>query len=123
MGTRTSDISEFYVVGINYKKTDAAIRGQFAISEEQYAQLLTLAPAHHLSELFVLSTCNRTEIYGFADNVRQLAGLLCSATEGNYETFLDMAYIKRGAEAVVNLFLVGAGLDVQVIRDYEIVGN
>src|SRR5260370_38022004 len=121
MGTRTSDISEFYVVGINYKKTDAAIRGQFAISEEQYAQLLTLAPAHHLSELFVLSTCNRTEIYGFADNVRQLAGLFLSATRRNYETFLDMAHIKRGAAAVEHPFLVGAGIYSHIIRDYEIV--
>jgi glutamyl-tRNA reductase len=123
MSTRTSDISEFYVVGINYKKTDAAIRGQFAISEEQYAQLLTLAPSHHLSQLFILSTCNRTEIYGFADNARQLAGLLCSGTEGDIATFLDRAYIKRGVEAVEHLFYVGAGIDSQILGDYEIVGQ
>ena len=73
MGTRTSDISEFYVVGINYKKTDAALRGQFAISEEQYARLLALAPSHQLSELFVLSTCNRTEIYGQAHHRHESA--------------------------------------------------
>jgi glutamyl-tRNA reductase len=123
MGTRTSDISEFYVVGINYKKTDADIRGQFAISEEQYAHLLTLAPSYHLSELFILSTCNRTEIYGFADNARQLASLLCSATEGNYDEFLDISYVKRGAEAIEHLFLVGAGIDSQILGDYEIVGQ
>ncbi|WP_431213213.1 hypothetical protein ACQ86N_47690 [Puia sp. P3] len=71
MVTRTSDISGFYVVGINYKKTDAAIRGQFAINNEQYERILTLAPTLHLTELFILSTCNRTEIYGFADNASQ----------------------------------------------------
>ncbi|HEY4108352.1 glutamyl-tRNA reductase [Puia sp.] len=123
MRTRTSDISEFYVVGINYKKTDAAIRGRFAISEEQYAHLLTLAPSHHLSELFVLSTCNRTEIYGFADDAGQLAGLLCSATEGDYAIFNEIAYVKRGAEAIEHLFLVGAGIDSQILGDYEIVGQ
>jgi glutamyl-tRNA reductase len=123
MGTRTSDISRFYVVGINYKKTDAAIRGQFAISDEQYAQLLTLAPSHQLSELFILSTCNRTEIYGFADSDRQLAELLCSATEGDYAAFLDISYIKRGTEAIDHLFLVGAGIDSQILGDYEIVGQ
>lgn len=123
MGTRTSDISEFYVVGINYKKTDAAIRGQFAVSEEQYAHLLTLAPSHQLSEFFILSTCNRTEIYGFADSARRLAGLLCSATEGNYESFLGMSYVKRGTEAIDHLFLVGAGIDSQILGDYEIVGQ
>ncbi|GGB13639.1 glutamyl-tRNA reductase [Puia dinghuensis] len=123
MGTRTTDISGFYVVGINYKKTDAAIRSQFAISNEQYSHLLSLAPAHHLSELFVLSTCNRTEIYGFADNVRQLAGLLCSATTGDTSTFMEIAYSKRGAEAIEHLFLVSAGIDSQILGDYEIVGQ
>src|ERR1700755_1507652 len=123
MGTRTSDISEFYVVGNNYKKTNAAVRGQFAISEEQYGHLLTLAPSYHLTELFILSTCNRTEIYGFADNASQLASLLCSATEGNYDEFLDISYAKRGAEAIEHLFLVGAGIDSQILGDYEIVGQ
>jgi glutamyl-tRNA reductase len=123
MGNSTSDISAFYIVGINYKKTDAAIRGQFAISNEQYEKLLSLAPAHHLTELFILSTCNRTEIYGFADNARQLADLLCSATAGNRANFLDMAYIKRGAEAIEHLFLVAAGIDSQILGDYEIVGQ
>jgi glutamyl-tRNA reductase len=123
MGNSTSDISGFYIVGINYKKTDAAIRGQFAISNEQYERLLSLAPAYHLSELFILSTCNRTEIYGFADNSRQLADLLCSATTGHRVDFLDMAYIKRGAEAIEHLFLVSAGIDSQILGDYEIVGQ
>jgi glutamyl-tRNA reductase len=123
MGTRTSDISGFYVVGINYKKTDATIRGQFAISNEQYSNLLTLAPSFHLTELFVLSTCNRTEIFGFADNARQLADLLCSGTTGNSQAFLDMAYIKRGSEAIEHLFLVSAGIDSQILGDYEIVGQ
>ncbi|HXB93051.1 MAG TPA: glutamyl-tRNA reductase [Puia sp.] len=123
MGTRTSDISAFYVVGINYKKTDAAIRGQFAISNEQYSNLLSLAPSHHLKELFILSTCNRTEIYGFADNPRQMAGLLCSNTTGTCEAFLDTAYVKRGVAAIEHLFLVGAGIDSQILGDYEIVGQ
>jgi glutamyl-tRNA reductase len=123
MGNSTSDISNLYIVGINYKKTDAAVRGQFAISNEQYEKLLALAPAHHLSELFILSTCNRTEICGFADNARQLADLLCSATTGHREDFLDMAYIKRGAEAIEHLFLVSAGIDSQILGDYEIVGQ
>jgi glutamyl-tRNA reductase len=123
MGTRTSDISGFYVVGINYKKTDAAIRGQFAINNEQYDRILSLAPSHHLNELFVLSTCNRTEIYGFADNAGQLASLLCAETIGDVDSFMEMAYVKRGSQAIEHLFLVGAGIDSQILGDYEIVGQ
>jgi len=123
MGTRTSDISGFYVVGINYKKTDAAIRGQFAINNEQYDRILSLAPSHHLNELFVLSTCNRTEIYGFADNAGQLASLLCAETIGDVDSFMEMAYVKRGSQAIEHLFLVGSGIDSQILGDYEIVGQ
>ena len=86
MGNKTSDISGFFVTGINYKKTDAAIRGQFAISNEQYEKILTLAPSYHLNELFILSTCNRTEIYGFAEDASQLINLLCTQTTGNSGT-------------------------------------
>src|SRR3978361_663347 len=85
--------------------------------------MLTLAPTYHLTELFILSTCNRTEIYGFADEAGQLADLLCKETTGNRETFLDMAYIKKGMEAIEHLFLVGAGIDSQILGDYEIVGQ
>ena len=123
MGTRTSDISGFYVVGINYKKTDAAIRGQFAINNEQYERILTLAPSRHLNELFILSTCNRTEIYGFADNASQLASLLCTETIGDVDSFMEMAYVKKGSQAIEHLFLVGAGIDSQILGDYEIVGQ
>ncbi|HEY4287727.1 MAG TPA: glutamyl-tRNA reductase [Puia sp.] len=123
MGTKTSDISGFYVIGINYKKTDAAIRGQFAIGAEQYERILALAPSHHLSELFILSTCNRTEIYGFADSAGQLADVLCTETIGTRDSFLEMAYVKKGMEAIEHLFHVGAGIDSQILGDYEIVGQ
>lgn len=123
MGNLTADISGFYIVGINYKKTDADVRGQFAISNEHYERLLKLAPKYHLTEFFILSTCNRTEICGFADNARQLADLLCSEAMGDREAFLEMAYVKRGSEAIEHLFLVAAGIDSQILGDYEIVGQ
>ncbi|HEY4064802.1 MAG TPA: glutamyl-tRNA reductase [Puia sp.] len=123
MGNKTANISGFYIVGINYKKTDAAIRGQFAISTEQYEKILALAPSHHLNELFILSTCNRTEIYGFADDASQLIDLLCTQTAGNRNTFGELAYVKKGMEAIDHLFQVSAGLDSQILGDYEIVGQ
>ena len=121
MGNLTADISGFYIVGINYKKTDADVRGQFAISGDHYSRLLALAPSHHITEFFVLSTCNRTEIVGFADNARQLTDLLCAEAMGDHDAFQQMAYVKRGAEAIEHLFLVAAGIDSQILGDYEIV--
>ena len=49
--------------------------------------------------------------------------LLCSQTSGNIETFNQSSYIKKGADAIEHLFNVGAGLDSQILGDYEIVGQ
>jgi glutamyl-tRNA reductase len=122
-GNTTREIFKFHVAGINYKKTDASIRGQFAIGKEQYASILDLAPFYGINELFILSTCNRTEIYGFGETAQELIQLLCSQTVGEIDTFNSLAYIKSGSEAVQHLFEVGAGLDSQILGDYEIIGQ
>ena len=116
-------ISNFFLVGINYRKTDADVRGKYAIGNEQYASILLKAPQLHLHELFILSTCNRTEVYGFAEHAGQLIDLICHGTAGTAGEFRSICYIKNGKEAVEHLFSVGAGLDSQILGDYEIVGQ
>ncbi|MBY0535717.1 MAG: glutamyl-tRNA reductase [Chitinophagaceae bacterium] len=123
MGNRNKEISNFYVVGINYKKTDASVRGLYAINNEQYESLLNEAALNGVQELFVLSTCNRTEIYAFAENEAVLMQLLCNASSGNLEAFQKMAYVKIGQEGIRHLFDVASGLDSQILGDYEIVGQ
>lgn len=122
-GPSTLDISKFQVAGINYKKTDATVRGQFAISPEIYRIILANSTSHGINELFILSTCNRTEIYGIAADASQLIELLCAFTDGNIETFKSLAYTKNGMDAIGHLFNVSAGLDSQILGDYEIVGQ
>lgn len=121
--TQPANINNFFATGISYKKTDAATRGQFALSHVNYDEALKLAPQFGLGSLFILSTCNRTEIYGFATNPSQLINLLCTQTTGDAETFTKLAYSKQGDEAIAHLFKVGAGLDSQILGDYEIVGQ
>jgi glutamyl-tRNA reductase len=123
MGNKPTDISKFFIAGINYKKTDASIRGQFAINNEQYQTILLLAPSYNVNELFILSTCNRTEIYGFAEDASQLIDLLCSQSKSSKEIFTELAYTKNGTSAIEHLFNVAAGLDSQILGDYEIVGQ
>jgi glutamyl-tRNA reductase len=122
-GHSQTDLSNFFIAGINYKKTDANLRGQFAINSDQYKALLSTAPSYGVTELFVLSTCNRTEIYGFAEDATSLGKLLCTQTEGTAETFDKIAYLKKGHKAIEHLFNVAAGLDSQILGDYEIVGQ
>jgi glutamyl-tRNA reductase len=117
------NIDNFFVAGINYKKSDASVRGLFAIGNEQYSAIMEAAAAEGIGELFVLSTCNRTEIYGIAHCPHQLVKLLCSQTAGDVQTFLGAAYIKQGTDAVKHTYNVAAGLDSQILGDYEIVGQ
>lgn len=117
------EIDNFYVVGLNYKKTDANIRGKFALNESQYASLLQRARGENINNVFVLSTCNRTEIYGIVESPDELSELLCAETAGSPEVFASLSYTKNGREAVEHLFDVASGLDSQILGDYEIVGQ
>src|SRR3954469_8033436 len=117
------NINSFFVVGINYKKSDASTRGLFAVTPDRYSAILQIAGTVGVNELFILSTCNRTEIYGFAHSSEQLIDLLCSQTVGDAATFKQAAYIKKGTSAIEHVFQVGAGLDSQILGDYEIVGQ
>jgi len=99
------------------------MRGQFAINEQGYTNILNLAAFSNVDSLFILSTCNRTEIYGCAQNAQQLMQLLCTQTNGDVSTLKSIGYVKNGIQAIEHLFNVSAGLDSQILGDYEIVGQ
>jgi glutamyl-tRNA reductase len=120
---RAAGTGNFFVAGVNYKKTDAESRGMFAINSEQYENIINLSQSYGVKSLFILSTCNRTEIYGFATQAKILLELLVTQTKGDLQTLINVAYVKGGNDAVEHLFKVGAGLDSQILGDYEIVGQ
>ncbi|MFN8253267.1 MAG: glutamyl-tRNA reductase [Ferruginibacter sp.] len=117
------DINNFFVAGISYKKTDAAIRGRYAINEGQYAFMIENAPLYGVEELFVLSTCNRTEVYAFAHDGNALLQLLCTVTNSREADIKPAVYIKNNQAALQHFFEVAAGLDSQILGDYEILGQ
>lgn len=113
----------FYTIGLSYKKADAAIRGHFSLTEEGKLNLLKQAKAEGMEGMLVTSTCNRTEIYGFAQHPFQLIKLLCEHTHGTVEEFEKVAYVYKNKEAVSHLFRVGTGLDSQILGDFEIISQ
>lgn len=115
--------SEFYVIGLSYKKADAEIRGHFSISEEAQELILSNAKATGVEALTVISTCNRTELYGFAQSPSQLIRLLCEHTQGSVSEFENVSYIYESDDAIQHLFKVGTGLDSQILGDFEIIGQ
>ena len=114
---------KFYAIGLNYKKADAKIRGLFSIDDTAKQNIITQAKEDGIPSLTIISTCNRTELYGFAQHPFQLIKLLCQHTNGTVEEFEKVAYIYKNHDAVSHLFTVGTGLDSQILGDFEIISQ
>ncbi|WP_026809393.1 glutamyl-tRNA reductase [Arenibacter latericius] len=115
--------SSFYAIGLNYKKADAVIRGKFSLDENAISRLLEQAKLIDLDDLLVTSTCNRTELYGFAQHPFQLIKLLCDNTQGSLEEFQEVAYVYKNNEAINHIYRMGTGLDSQILGDFEIISQ
>ncbi|WP_374551567.1 glutamyl-tRNA reductase [Flavobacterium sp.] len=115
--------SSFYTIGLSYKKADAETRGKFSLDEIAKSRLLHQAKNEGIEALLVTSTCNRTEIYGFAQHPFQLIKLLCENSKGTVEDFQKVAYVYKNQEAVSHMFRVGTGLDSQILGDFEIISQ
>jgi glutamyl-tRNA reductase len=115
---------KLFVAGLSYKTAPVEVREKLAIAAETLrCQGCRLKVTGGLSELVLLSTCNRVEVYGLASkvngNVQRLFQQL-STTEFDFSPHL---YIKEGEAAVKHLFSVTSGLDSMVIGETEITGQ
>ncbi len=115
--------TKLYNVGISYKKADVKVRGTFSISKENQILLLEEAKQKGIDGIFVLSTCNRTEITGFAKHPFELISLLIKYSNGSVESFIPVSNVFKNKDAVSHLFRIGTGLESQILGDYEIVGQ
>ncbi len=113
----------FYSVGLSYKKADAEIRGKFSLDTQAKKRLLEQAKSEGIESLIVTSTCNRTEIYGFAEHPFQLIKLICENSNGSVEAFQKVGFVYKNQEAINHLFRVGTGLDSQILGDFEIISQ
>jgi glutamyl-tRNA reductase len=107
--------SRFFVIGLSYKKTDLDHRSRFAFNHEECVGTYK----SHAGQYFILSTCNRTEVYGFANDTNELKRLF----QEKAKFIADELYTKVDDDAVAHFFKVAAGLDSQIPGDYEIIAQ
>ncbi|MCB0372490.1 MAG: glutamyl-tRNA reductase [Muricauda sp.] len=115
--------NSFYAVGLSYKKADAEVRGKFSLDVPAIDHILVKAKEIGVDGLLAISTCNRTELYGFAQHPYQLIKLLCDQTNGTVEEFQEVAYVYKNHDAISHMFRVGTGLDSQILGDFEIISQ
>ena len=116
-------LAHFCIAGINYRKSDIKVRGKFSLTTEQCEQLLKEVVTKNFPGALVISTCNRTEIYGITPSPKELIELLCLHSQGRIKDFTDHGYVYQGIEAIDHLFKMAAGLDSQIVGDHEILSQ
>jgi len=113
----------FYSVGLSYQKADAEIRGKFSLDAQAKTRVLEQAKEEGIESLIVTSTCNRTEIYGFAEHPFQLIKLICENSNGSVESFQKVGFVYKNQDAINHMFRVATGLDSQILGDFEIISQ
>src|SRR3990167_1247135 len=119
---------EIFVLGLNYKTAPLEIRERLNITPQKTPDLLkALAARNIFKERLVLSTCNRTEIYGVDTNpevpIRQAKEFLSEYSNLRLSLFEDKLYVLKQPDSVRHLFSVASGLDSMVLGEMEITGQ
>ncbi|MFQ5616944.1 MAG: glutamyl-tRNA reductase, partial [Anaerolineales bacterium] len=119
----TIDPPSLVVVGVNHKAAPVAVRERAAFRSSELPPALTRL-SETLSEVVLLSTCNRTEIYAMGEAPAAAAKRFLSQERAISPTELDaFFYIHREATAVRHLFTVAAGLDSMLLGEPQIQGQ
>ena len=116
-----------WALGINHETAPLDVRGRFAVATDQLAptvqrlrEALTGGP-----EATLLSTCNRTEIYGSGDlqSLERSLDWLAHAGGVPTHTLRSHAYTLQDSEVARHAFRVASGLDSMVLGEAQILGQ
>jgi glutamyl-tRNA reductase len=120
---------EIVLIGLNHRTASVEVRERVAFTPEQAREAAEqLRSRGILEESLVLSTCNRSELYGVPrEDAKDSAG----AVELFVASFHQLSpielngslYRHRDSQAVRHLFRVAAGLDSMLLGEAEILGQ
>lgn len=121
--TNIHKTANFAVLSVSFEKADAETRGKFAFFDENIKNFVSEIHNENLGDAFVVSTCNRTEIYTTSQNYLLIAELYCKTIGVSLTEFMQYVNILKHEDALNHLFRVAAGLESQIIGDFEIIGQ
>jgi glutamyl-tRNA reductase len=121
-------IHNFKAISISFKNTPLEIRELLTLDENSCKKLIfSLKEYTDASEILVLSTCNRTEIYyasdiDLHDEIIKLIGIQKLLNNiSQYKKYF--ALINDHQEAIQHLYDVSMGLESQVVGDIQIINQ
>ena len=115
--------STLFAFGINHKTAPVEVREKLFLSDAEVREFLALVD-DKLPECLVLSTCNRTEIYGVTDSpefdISYFKSLLIDF-KGAHDYVRDEHFFELiSCSACQQLFSVATSIDSKVIGDLQI---
>ncbi|MEZ4453575.1 MAG: glutamyl-tRNA reductase [Nannocystaceae bacterium] len=121
-------MSDLVAVGWNHKTAPVELREQLASGEDDARVILpTLVREADFSEVMLVSTCNRVEIYGVARSWAQAGEralrVLAERRGLTSELLLRHAFIRGTHEAAHHIFRVTASLESMVVGEPQIFGQ
>lgn len=110
------------LIGLNHTAAPVEVRERLALPPERLPErLATLRGADGVSEVALLSTCNRFEVYAVVtDLIRGQTTLLDALSMCDLHCYL---YTFSGRDVVLHLCRVAAGLDSLLLGEHEILGQ
>jgi glutamyl-tRNA reductase len=120
---------EIVLIGLNHRTASVGLRERVAFSPEQAREAAgQLRSRGILEETLVLSTCNRSELYGVpredsSDSAGAVELFLASFHQLSPVELNGSLYRHRDSQAVRHLFRVAAGLDSMLLGEAEILGQ
>lgn len=109
------------VAGVSFKTTELLSRSRFAFNAEACRETYTESATE--DPFFILSTCNRAEIYSWCSDVAPLKEILQTQAQCSAEELEKLIYVKEETAAIDHFFRVAAGLESQIVGDYEIISQ
>jgi glutamyl-tRNA reductase len=116
------------VVGLSHKSAPVAVLERAAVSGDTLTKLLRdVVQAEPVAEAFVVSTCNRVEVYADVDRfhagVTAICELLARHCGVPSQELTQYLYVHYEDRAVSHLLAVAAGLDSMVVGEDQILGQ
>ncbi|TDD10524.1 glutamyl-tRNA reductase [Saccharopolyspora terrae] len=115
-------------VGISHHSAPVRVLERVAISGGDINKILDeLVLREHIAEAFVISTCNRVEIYALAETFHggldDVTAVLSRHSGTEVGELADHLYVYYAGAAVEHLFSVSSGLDSMVVGEAQILGQ
>ncbi len=119
-------MNRIFAWGVNFKTAPVEDRELLACSrDDAYYLLPPLKTIDGIKELMLLSTCNRVEVYGVAENYEAIDKLVLELIrlKGADVKIRKNSFFLEGDKAVAHVFRVASGLESMVVGETQIVSQ